>query len=212
MARLNIRRTTAINQNVCPKVPFTGIKVDFTKELDLEFGTYAEVYDGTDNTSRSRSIPSVALYPCSNSTGSWEFMNLKTKMRVRRSHWIKIKPSELIVEVMNKFDDKAELPVALEQVLEPEKVSPVLDAGVSDIVVETPVEMPTEKSEIEQEQSAMPVKEPPVASRTRQQAGESILRPSNYTMATKIGQKVREKSCKTCSDKSGRGQRNKANF
>ena len=88
VARLNIHRTTAINQNVCPKVLFTGMKIDFAKEFDLEFGTYAEVYDGTNNTSRSRSIPCVALYPCSNSTGSWEFMNLKTKTRVRRSHWI----------------------------------------------------------------------------------------------------------------------------
>ena len=185
VARLNIRRMTEINQNVCPKVLFTGIKMDFSKELTLEFGTYAEVYDGTDNTSRSQSITCVALYPCSNSTGSWEFMNLKTKTRMRRSHWIKMKPSELIVEVMIKFDDKAELPVALEQVLEPEKVSPAPDAGVSDIVVKTPVEVSTERSEIEQEQSAMPVEEPLVASRTLQQVGKSILWLSKYTMATK---------------------------
>ena len=38
------------------------------KELDLEFGSYAEVYDGTGNTSRSRSIPCIALYPCRNTT------------------------------------------------------------------------------------------------------------------------------------------------
>ena len=84
VARLNIRRTTTINVNVCPKVLFTGIKINFAKELGLEFGTYAEVYDGTDNTSRSRSIPCIALYPSSNSTGSWEFMSLKTKTRIRR--------------------------------------------------------------------------------------------------------------------------------
>ena len=83
VARINIFRTTAINQNVCPKVLFTRLKINYHKELDLEFGTYAEVYDGTDNT---RSIPCIALYPCSNTTGSWEFMNLKTKTRVRRSH------------------------------------------------------------------------------------------------------------------------------
>ena len=147
------------NQPEClSKSAFMGMKIDFAKELDLEFGTYAEVYDGTNNTSRSRSIPCVALYPCSNSTGSWEFMNLKTKTRVRRSHWIKMKPSELIVEVMSKFDDKAELP-----------------------------EMPAETSEIEQqEQTVVPMEESPVASRTRQQVGKSILRPRKYTMATKL--------------------------
>ena len=61
VARLNIRRTTAINENICPKVLFTGMKINFEKELDLEFGTYTEVYDGTDNTSKSRSIPCIAL-------------------------------------------------------------------------------------------------------------------------------------------------------
>lgn len=78
VARLNICRTTALNQNVCPQVLFTGIKVNYEKELGLEFGTYVKVYDGTDNTSKTHSIPCIALYPCSNSTGSWEFMNLKT--------------------------------------------------------------------------------------------------------------------------------------
>jgi len=49
VARINIKRTTAINQNVCPKVLFTGIKVNFKKELELAFGDYCEVYDCTDN-------------------------------------------------------------------------------------------------------------------------------------------------------------------
>ena len=38
VARINIFRTTAINQNVCPKVLFTGMKINLKKELDLEFG------------------------------------------------------------------------------------------------------------------------------------------------------------------------------
>ena len=58
MARINIRRTTATNVNICPKVLFTGIKVNYNKELSLEFGTYCEVYDGTydgmDNMAKSR--------------------------------------------------------------------------------------------------------------------------------------------------------------
>jgi len=64
VSRINIRRTTAINTNVCPRVLFTGIKVNYKKELELAFGDYVEVYDGTDNTSKPRSIPCIALYPC----------------------------------------------------------------------------------------------------------------------------------------------------
>jgi len=36
--QINIRRTTAINQNVCPRVLFTGLRSDFRKELSLAFG------------------------------------------------------------------------------------------------------------------------------------------------------------------------------
>jgi hypothetical protein len=47
----------------------TGIKVNYKKELELAFGEYVEVYDGTDNTSRARSVPCIGLFPCANSTG-----------------------------------------------------------------------------------------------------------------------------------------------
>jgi len=106
VARINIMRTSAINSNVCPKVLFTCIKVNYKKELSLAFGDYCEVYDGTDNTSPSQSIPCIALYPNNNSTGSWSFMNLQTKQRVRCSHWKPMVTTALIIDVMNYFEDK----------------------------------------------------------------------------------------------------------
>ena len=191
VARLNIRRTTAINRNICPKVLFTGIKVNFTKELGLEFGTYAKVYNGTDNTSRSRSIPCISLYPCSNSTGSWEFMNLKTKTRIRRSHWIKMKTLELIVEGMNRFDEKSQLPDVIELTQEA-KIQEVQEITPGQSVVDQPEEEPDPVVNEPEIQQAIEVAEPepPVSSRTRQQTGASILRPSKYTMATKLNKRT----------------------
>ena len=61
VSHINIRRTTALNVNVCPKVLFTGLHVNYKKELSLAFGDYIEVYDGTDNMARSRSVPCIAL-------------------------------------------------------------------------------------------------------------------------------------------------------
>ena len=72
VSRLNIRRTTAINHNVCPRLLFTGVKVNFKKELKIAFRDNCEVYDGTDNTSAGRSGPCIALYLAGNSTGAWE--------------------------------------------------------------------------------------------------------------------------------------------
>ena len=39
-------------------------------------------------------------------TSSWEFMNFKTRTRVRRSYRLKMKTTELIVDMMNRFDEK----------------------------------------------------------------------------------------------------------
>jgi hypothetical protein len=62
VSHINIRCTTALNVNVCPKSFFTGLRVNYKKELSLAFGDYAEVYNGVDNTARSCSVPCIALY------------------------------------------------------------------------------------------------------------------------------------------------------
>lgn len=69
--QISIMQTTAINQNVCPRVLFMGVKVHY-KEHQLTFGDYVEVYDGTNNACKSRNIPCITLYPCANATQSWE--------------------------------------------------------------------------------------------------------------------------------------------
>jgi hypothetical protein len=101
VGRINIRRTTSMASNLSPYRLFTGTRVNYKKSLELAFGDYAEVFDGTDNTSRSRTIPCIALHPCNNSTGSWEFLNLLTGNRVRRSSWKKMVTMEVIVARMN---------------------------------------------------------------------------------------------------------------
>jgi hypothetical protein len=79
VSRINLRRTSSLDGTVCPKVLFTGLKPNYRKELSLAFGDYVEVHTGTDNTSRERSVPCIALYPVGNATGTWQFWNLRTK-------------------------------------------------------------------------------------------------------------------------------------
>jgi hypothetical protein len=101
VSRLNIRRTTALAENVCPKVLFTGIPVDYQKELQLAFGDYVEAYEGTTNTKAQRSSACIALHPAANSTGSWILWKIETKSRVRRSNMVKLVTSETIIKTMN---------------------------------------------------------------------------------------------------------------
>jgi len=209
VARLNIKRTTAINQNVCPRVLFTGIKVNYKKELTLAFGDYCEVYDGTDNTSASRSIPCIALYPNNNSTGSWNFMNLQTKQRVRRSQWKLMVTTELIIDVMIFFEDKRRPAVPLEQEavepqVEPTAVIPEvvqeqvadnsqqedatenLEEQMPDLIDHTPDEnsdSEDENSDSEEEEE-QPEQEQGIASRTRRRTGTQVNPPERYTLAS----------------------------
>jgi hypothetical protein len=87
VSRVNLRRTSALDGTVCLKVLFTGIKPNYRKELSLAFGDYVEVHEGTDNTSRERSVPCIALYPVGNATGTWQFWNLCKKRYMRHSTW-----------------------------------------------------------------------------------------------------------------------------
>jgi hypothetical protein len=123
VSRINIRCTTALNVNVCPKVLFTGLRVNYKKKLSLAFGDYVEVYDGTDNTARSRSVPCIALYPCNNMTGSWAFLNLSMKQYIRRSQWQKMQTTDIIISQMNAFDPEllCQIPVIQQEVLEREE-------------------------------------------------------------------------------------------
>jgi hypothetical protein len=119
VSRINIRRTTAISQNVCPRVLFTGMRVDYQKELSLAFGDYCEVFDGTDNMSRQRSVPCIALYPCCNTTGSWVFFSMQSQKWLRCTIWKKMGRTNEIIKQMNALvkGSVAENAETMEQIL-----------------------------------------------------------------------------------------------
>jgi hypothetical protein len=104
VSRINIRGSTAISPNVCATMLFTGRMPDFRNELSLFFGDYCRVFDGTDNTVKSRTIPCIALYPCCNMTGSWVFYSLQTKTWIRRKQWKNMVTLAELIENMNAFD------------------------------------------------------------------------------------------------------------
>jgi hypothetical protein len=103
VGRLNLCCTSSLASSMSPYRLFTGTRFNYKKSLSLDFGDYAEVYDGSDNSSRSRSLPCIALHPCNNLTGSWEFLNLTTGARIRRSNWRKMVTTQAIVDKMNSM-------------------------------------------------------------------------------------------------------------
>jgi hypothetical protein len=140
VAQINIQRTSAVNCDVCPKVLFTGLKVNYKKELELGFGDYCEVYDGTDNTSKSRTSPCIALCPSNNATGSWEFLSLTTNKCIQCTQWQKMMTSEVIINMMNSYDPSRDIDDDVNQQQPAEKC--VEGMVPLQLVEEVPVQVP----------------------------------------------------------------------
>jgi hypothetical protein len=103
VGRMNIRRTSSLSTNMSPYRLFTGTRINYKKSLALAFGDYCEVFDGSDNTSKSRSLPCIALHPCNNATGSWQFLNIMTGVTIRRSNWRRMVTTQAVIDKINSM-------------------------------------------------------------------------------------------------------------
>jgi hypothetical protein len=77
-----------ISDTLSPNTIVTGNgKPDYNR-LGLEFGSYAQVYDGTSNDQSSRTLGAIALNPTS--SGTMEFMSLVTGAKITRGQWVEL--------------------------------------------------------------------------------------------------------------------------
>lgn len=109
VSRKNLR--SAPGSAVSPRVKLTGRKPDCKKELSIGFGDYCECYNPavtSNDATQARTEACIALYPTGNANGSWWFLNLGTKRRVRRTNWQKMVTSELIISHMNEYSKSKE--------------------------------------------------------------------------------------------------------
>jgi hypothetical protein len=207
VSRLNIRRTTALAENICPRVLFTGIPVDYKKEFTCAFGDYVEAYEGTTNTSRARSSACIALFPEGNSTDTRILWKIDTRTRVRRSNIEKLVTTDRIISTMNaKAEEGREDQEArrderggtletnqennLEEIRE-EMQGENPEADPSEIPPENPDESPVEILEETSEEIAGDDEKQEEAEQSRNttRSGREIRLPSKYAAVTKVSQK-----------------------
>ena len=100
---LNLRGTSALQGVQSPRVLFTGLKPNYKKKFGLVFGDYVEVYNGTTNTSKERSLPCIALYPVGNATSTWVWWCITSKAYERRSVWTKMVANDMVIRTMNSY-------------------------------------------------------------------------------------------------------------
>ena len=70
------------------------------------FGTYAEVWDGTTNIMRDRSIPCIRINRCNN-TGGFYFMSVETGKRHHSNQWKEIPITRGVINQVENLTKKS---------------------------------------------------------------------------------------------------------
>jgi hypothetical protein len=203
ISRINIHRTSLLSTPTSPYQLFTGTKIDYQKSLALGFGDYCEDYDGSDNTSRSRSIPCIALNTSNNSTGSWQFYNMTTGAMVRRLNWRQMVTTQAVVDkinfmigVVDELEIQPEIQAAPETQptpelsLQVEQEEGLINAN-QDVAAETIEEIVNEEPVEPQGQDATAVEQPQVV-RCSERITREVSTPSRYVLLTKIQQTTKK--------------------
>jgi hypothetical protein len=76
-----------VSDTMSPRAIIVGLKLDYTKHCQLEFGSYVQVHEEHDNSMASWTTETIALRPTSNAQGGYYFFSLSTGRRLGRNCW-----------------------------------------------------------------------------------------------------------------------------
>jgi hypothetical protein len=89
-----------VSETLSPRAIVAGREIDFTKHCQLEFGTYVQTHEESDNTMRTRTTGAIAMRPTGNEQGGYYFFSLSTGRRLNQNNWIVLPmPNEVINRV-----------------------------------------------------------------------------------------------------------------
>ena len=89
-----------VSDTMSPRAIVTGQEVDYMKHCQLEFGTYVQTHEHSDNTMQSRTTGAIAMRPTGNEQGGYYFFSLSTGRRLNRNRWTVLPmPNEVIDRV-----------------------------------------------------------------------------------------------------------------
>ena len=185
VSRLNIRRTSSLSENVCPRVLFTGIKIDFRKELNLSFGDCVEAYENTDNTSAARSAACIALYPIGNAAGSWTLWKLDSNCTVQRTRYVKLVTTDTVIDKVNRI---AESEVNnCEVIMKANELEMVADTNTDEEIMADETKGVSDSANSEGAgEPEIPEDKPEGQVAVRTSSGRIISKPSRFLGVTKV--------------------------
>lgn len=95
--------------SLCPRTEFTGVKLDYKRDLRSEPGEYCEVNvaTGTSNSSKEtpRTVPAISLCGTGNSRGTQWFLDLETMKPFLADRWKVLPTPDWVIEKMKLIHD-----------------------------------------------------------------------------------------------------------
>jgi len=83
-----------------PRELITGLKIDYEKHCQLEYGTYVQTHDEHDNSMAPRTTGAIAMRPTGNAQGGYWFYSLTAGRLLNRNHWTTLPmPADVIQRV-----------------------------------------------------------------------------------------------------------------
>jgi hypothetical protein len=79
--------TDGVSDTLSPRGIIVGLKLDYNKHCQLEFGAYAQVHEEHDNSMTTQTTGAIALRPTGNPQGGYYFLSLSTGRRLNRNNW-----------------------------------------------------------------------------------------------------------------------------
>ena len=86
-----------VSQTLSPAAIILGTPNPDCQNLKITFGSYAQVYESTTNTTKARSIGAIALKP-SNERGGYYFMSLSTGKRLHCYQWKELPVTDYVID------------------------------------------------------------------------------------------------------------------
>jgi hypothetical protein len=99
-----------LSSTMSPTTIVMGMPKPDYNTMQLEFGSYVQVYDGTSNDTKSRTMGAIATNPTGNSSGDYFFMSIETGRRIHRRSWTLLPISDAAISLVEALAFQENMP------------------------------------------------------------------------------------------------------
>ena len=103
-----INASRSVENNISPRESFTGVKLDYKRDLRVAFGDYAQVSIAESGNSGpgARTVSAIALCHTGNSKGTVVWYDLKKETEFRATTWTPLPMPDIVFERLEQMADR----------------------------------------------------------------------------------------------------------